>query len=427
MDFRILIKSVSADIEIVLLTIISLGVISCADRNRENPFDPSGTLNIFLNVSSDDRSVTLSWNLPAIEDVQGYNLYRSQGEQDSAFTLIAGALPAHINTYIDTHIEYQNRYNYYITVIGRDIESNPSIQVSIVPGPGFVWIVDKWGYQVLKTTYDVEHTIFRYFTNFPPEDMDVDSENKIGGIVYPSVGITEFIDLTDGSLLFVSSEINYPFRIACDPVEKTFWVIDSSGFLFQIDPIEHYVTLKSSFLVTPQCITIDQSNINVVDIGKKQILRFRRSGALNEVIEQIEGRILNSPQKFLVDDATQKYWYSEEIEIQDVLFVKNAGQEFNRIDSLENIGDFELTGLNDGVWYINQQGRNSTIVQLSGDGERQIELLGFWSPFDVHVNRYDQTLLVANTGLGRIEHYNSQHQLIGISTLLNVPVKVLVQ
>jgi len=408
------------------LSMILLFSISCADRNRDNPFDPGGDLNLFITVLSENRTVSLSWNLPGIDELTGFNVYRKLEGTDSSFVLIGSNIPASQNSYSDTNVQYEQKYYYYITAIGKGIESNPSAIVNIIPGPGLVWIVDKKGYQIVKTTYDLEHTIFRYFTDWPPEDMDVDPQNRTGGIVFPSAGHFEFIDLDDGSLLFEGNDINYPYRISCDRASGMFWIIDSSGFLYEVDPIDGVIFLRSNFLRKPVEISIDQTNINVVDTGLKQIIRFNRGGAISEVIEQVQGRPLALPQHFIFDDINQRLWLSEDFEENDFIFSRKAGEDFYRVDSTENISDLALSG-SGGLWYINYAGRNSTVVQLSGDGERQIELTGFWSPFDIHVNPYDNTLLIAITGSGRVEHYSSQNQFIGISSILNFPVKVTVQ
>ena len=89
-------------------------------------------------------------------------------------------------------------------------KSKPSQTVSIIPGHGFNWVVDKWGYQIYKLTYDASQTIFRKYTDWAPHDLAVAEDKNIGLITYPGGGMYEIFDLSTGILIKNSFAISRP-------------------------------------------------------------------------------------------------------------------------------------------------------------------------------------------------------------------------
>jgi hypothetical protein len=67
-------------------------------------------------------------------------------------------------------------------------------------------------------------------------------------------------------------------------------------------------------------------------------------------------------------------------------------------------------------------------VQLSADGTRQTNLPDyFYNPYDIEINPYDGTMLVVDTGNGRVIHYDRNKEVIGMIGNLNFPVKVVIE
>jgi len=413
---------------IIVLTLTFL--FSCAEREKQNPFDPTGSAPITLSVTSRGQRVDLSWSNPDLSDFTGFNVYRKKETSDSAFNLLAIIQSSGTRNYSDNNVEFRQLYSYYVTIVGQNQESKPSNTVSITPGPGYNWVVDKWGFQIIKTTYDAEHLVLYYYTNYPPSDMAVAKPFRIGLITFPSAGLVEVIGLINGDLIETIDQITYPYVIAYDSSASNFWLGDSSGYLYKIDAETRNVELISSALRKPIFIHIAEQVglISVVDLNLKEIVQFDRAGDVVNKITEINGQSLSGPRRFLYNEKYDRYWLSDGISSMDFIYTKNRiDDQFMCIDTLPQAIDLELSKYDDKIWLIDFKGFNSSLVQLSHTGIRQLEISGLYEPFDIQVNKYDGTLLIAESGRGRLLHYNNELQLLGMFTPLNFPVKVIVE
>jgi hypothetical protein len=411
-------------------SILFLILTSCSKRDRNNPFGPQGNIPITLQITSNDKQVEISWNDPYLKDLSGYNLYRKEEGVDNIFILIAEDLPPDTKNFVDLFVDYQKKYSYQITLIGSGIESNPSPIVSIVPGPGFNWIVDKWGFQILKTTYDTEHVMQRFYTPWPPTDMAIGTNNIIGVILYGANEQLEIIRLDTGNNLKSIYTIKYPFAVEYDPIGGDFWIIDSSGVLYSLDPSDYSVHLMANNLIKPIALNISEEDgrINVVDSEGQRIVRFSRTGQIVDIIDSTDQIELQSPEKYLDDEMNARAWIIDKSDPLDYIYFKNSSvDEYARIDSLPDVGDIVLSQDKNSIWMVDLNNFNSSIVQLSTTGTRQLKLTGFFNPLDINVNKYDGTLLVVDSGNGRVLHYDNDHQILGNFSSLNFPVKVLVE
>jgi hypothetical protein len=404
--------------------------LSCAIREKLNPFDPNGHLNLNLDVFSTGQAVELSWDRPNLEGYTGFNIHRRQEGVDSSYKIIAENIPSERRTYTDDYLMYRQRYSYYITVVSEGIESKPSNTVSIVPGPGEVWIVDKWGYQLVHTTYDVEHVIGRYLTNWPPTDCAIAGDLNTGLILYNEYGIIEGIELASLENRQLITSVAHPYGVVYDPGAGGFWVIDSSGYLYQINASTFQLTALSPALGKPVQISISlqAGYINIVDQKLKKIITFDREGNKVSEISTVQGHALLQPERFAVTSNLGRFWLIDDSGEWDRIYTRAASDEdFQCIDSLSAAGDLSLTNDPSLVWIVSLNGTESSIMQLSASGTRQLELKGYYDPYDIEINRYDRTLLVADTGNSRVLHYDTGYQILGMYLNLYFPVKVIVE
>ncbi|TFG98134.1 MAG: hypothetical protein E4H13_10185, partial [Calditrichales bacterium] len=239
---------------------------SCSERDKDNPFDPSGDVPLELKVLSFDKRIELTWGDPKVSDYSGFNIYRKQIGTDQTYKLIAERLLPSSRKFSDYYVNYQQIYFYYITITGNDMESRPSAPVSITPGPGINWVADRWGYQVLRMTYDAAHTISIYETSWPPGGIAVSRKLGIAVIIYPGNGIVEEINFA-GIREARYEQIRYPMDIAYDSIDSLFWIIDSSGILFTLDTRIDQFSIISEEVGHPIAIEISgrQNLINVID------------------------------------------------------------------------------------------------------------------------------------------------------------------
>ena len=172
----------------LLLTI----VFSCSERDRNNPFDPSGDIPVNIWARAIDKSVEVSWSSPDIVDYTGFNLYRNN-EGSTAFSRIT-TLGRFSRSFTDTTVNFGSTYTYYVRVASGNLESQPSKPVSVTPGKGFNWIVDETSFQIRKLSYDLAYT-FLAIDTYPgmPTDMAISNQLNRGLILYNRFQISGFI------------------------------------------------------------------------------------------------------------------------------------------------------------------------------------------------------------------------------------------
>ncbi len=415
---------------LLTISVLACCIWSCAEREKQNPFDPNGQLNLNLSVTSRGQKVELSWGQPNLEGYSGFRIHRRQEGIDSTFKIIEANLPPEYRQYIDDNAIYQKRYSYYLTVVGAGIESKPSNTVSIVPGPGNVWIVDKWGFQLVYSTYDVEHVISNYFTNWPPTDLAIATDLQKGLILYDNYGTIEGFDMTSMKSLIQITTITHPFKAIYDPEVTSFWVIDSTGYLYRIDPVTFQVQVIPSILDKPVQISISGigGHIDIVDQGLNKIIQFDHNGNYISEISTVQNQPLILPERYVESQDRKYFWLIDDTGAWDRIYTRtNNSEAFQCIDSLKTAGDISCVADSALIWIVNLNNIDSSVMQLSASGTRQIELMGYYNPYDLEINRYDGTLLVADSGNRRVVHYDQYHQVLGINFNLNFPIKVMVE
>jgi hypothetical protein len=412
-----------------LIPLFLLILLSCSERDKDNPFDPTGDAPVILGARSINKSVELSWSQPDLVDYTGFNLYRKKEGAEQFFTRIAELLPVS-RIYTDTTVEYGSVYIYFIKVASGNLESRPSEAVSVTPGPGFNWIVDHDAFQILKTSYDLSYTFLVYDT-YPgmPTDMAVSTSLETGVILFNRSGVIQEIDFS-GNLKSQYEEIRYPYAVAYDPVGSLFWITDSSGFLYTLDTQADDINYSYVSLSKPISIHIapEKNLISVVDAGEKEIVQFNRSGNLINKITLINGKPLEGPYRYVIDEKHDRSWLVDGNMDIDYIYTKSfEDEEYFLADSVLNAGDIEVSLSGEKAWYVSFNRRESIVLQLSAEGTRQLKLSYFYNPFDLHVNPYDGSLLVVDSWNGRVLHYDDSNRLIGEMVNLIFPVKVLVQ
>jgi hypothetical protein len=315
-------------------------------------------------------------------------------------------------------------------VASGTLESQPSKPVSVTPGKGFNWIVDETSFQIRKLSYDLSYT-FLAIDTYPgmPTDMAVSTRLNRGVILFNRSSKIQEIDLS-GNLQTQYEQVDFPYAVAYDSVGTLFWIVDSSGYLFTLDTRSNIVRNVSASLTKPIAIHIAPLNdiISVVDAGSKQIVQFNRSGTRVNTISSISGKPLQGPYRYVIDEKNDRCWLVDGNMNIDYIYTKHLDdQDFFLADSAGNAGDIEASLTSEQAWYVSFNVDESVVLQLSAEGTRQLKLSYFFNPYDLQVNHYDGTLLVADSWNGRILHYDGSNRLIGEAKNLIFPVKVVVQ
>ncbi len=213
-------------------------------------------------------------------------------------------------------------------------------------------------------------------------------------------------------------------KLAC------FWVIDSTGYLYRVDALTFQVQLLPSILDKPVQISISgkAGHIDIVDQGLNKIIQLDHNGNYISEISTVRNDPLVQPERYAESPDLKHYWLVDDTGSWDRIYARtDAGEDFQCLDSLKIAGDISCAADSAVLWIVNLDDFDSAVMQLSASGTRPLELMGFYNPYDLEINRYDGTLLVADSGNRRVVHYDRHHQLLGTNFNLNFPIKVMVE
>jgi len=419
-----------------LLVITILYCNSCMERSRDNPLDPktNDTPELNLRVLSYNDRVELSWNKINITDYLGFNIYR-KNHPDSSFQLIASDIQPGSIRYIDLNISYQIKLSYYITIQGVSDESLPSNEVSITPGQGYNWIVDKWGYQVYKTTYDNQYSMKRFYTDWSPQDIAIDPDRNVALITQPAGRRMDIIETEDATHISTISYNDYsfidnPYLVEYEPSNRMFWISDSGGFVYRASSSNYSINLITSEIVKPDELFINQNNrlVYIVDDLSNHIYRFNLNGNFTSKFNGIGDYVFRNPQKIVFDAFDNQFWLIDKSNDQYYLltgFINNM--QITPVDTFDYAFDMHLNPNDQNAWISVNENGIFKVLQLSKAGIRLTELTGFYNPYHVTHNPYDGTLLVTDSGNRRTIHFNGNFDKLGIFTNLNFPIRLEVE
>jgi hypothetical protein len=420
----------------VLCLLIILCFISCTERPRDNPLDPkaNGNPDIVLSVLSFGNRVELFWNEIKLTNFSGFNIYR-KADPDSAFSLIAKELMPSRTNFNDFNIIHNVTYSYNITILGEQSESAPSNSVSITPGPGYNWIVDKWGYQVFKTTYDAQYQLERYYTDWTPQDIAIDSERNTALITQPvgqrmdiinTIGVGLMATLTNNDF----SSIEHPYLVDFEPNHHMFWVSDSGGSVYRISSSDYSIQLVDLDINKPDEIFIHHNEgiVYIVDDNSNNIYRYNINGNYINKFSEIGNYTFKKPKKIVFDSIDNQFWFIDISNDIDYLYTGFIDSSYiSIVDSFEYVYDMHLSPIDQSAWISVFENGNYKILQLSKAGSRQLERKGYYKPYHITHNPYDGSVLVTDSGNSRVIHYNEDFDILGIFTNLNFPIRLEVE
>lgn len=173
----------------ILIAALVVSLLSCANRDRLNPFDPeaNGIQNAFnLHLKSDQNSVTLNWSPVDSPDLTGYNIYRSHPGE--SLQKIAGA-SSDIHEYTDLTISLNQDYVYAITALGKHDESPYSRLDTITPGRSRWWVLSANFNPVDILTHDGLHLFSTTSTEYYAPEFILPA-SRITAYIYDQLGGT---------------------------------------------------------------------------------------------------------------------------------------------------------------------------------------------------------------------------------------------
>lgn len=134
---------------------------SCTERARVNPFDPGGDedLGKFISphlTSSHDR-VYFWWTDVSNYDIDSAVVTRYRVEAGTLRKEKGVSLSGKISGYVDQDISYDKKYRYSVSFSSGDYTTDEIFSDTIKPGPGYLWVFDRYYYYLLVLSYDGMH------------------------------------------------------------------------------------------------------------------------------------------------------------------------------------------------------------------------------------------------------------------------------
>lgn len=398
-----------------IFTILALLFIlqSCEGRDLTDGGNDGGITTQFnLKVTSDQLEVTLNWDKISDDNLDLYNLYRSENEGEF---ILYDTLNISLTSFIDTEVAADIIYEYRITALfDGERESDPSEIVRIIPGFTTLWVLDFLGDVLRELTHDGAHFTGLSFDNLTqPVAIDIDERN---GYIYFIDGLNKTLNLifegattvavlTDTSDARMAQKFDDPTDINFDMVRNELWVADgSTGNLYHFTMINESIWDLTEILNTGGNALSGQLDLTRGDywvinsVGKSIEIFQRRVG---EII-QVSSTGYASGNLTLALDAERATAYVIDRSNGDIFWVKASGQS-TLIANIKNAILGAVVPSTGDFWLIADDDENGIgdLIKLSITGNRIVEIMNIYSePTWIGINPVNMNVTVLNTASG---------------------------
>ena len=399
----------------------------CSDRDRSNIFDPSSgidTLSLNIYVTSADTAITIKWSAPYNVQSIGYNLYR-KAEYEEDFRLIASPA-SNQSEYVDQDISFDVLYQYYLTVQGEDNESPPSQVLKVTPGPVSFIVLDRWDLAIYRLTYDLRHILRTKYTTWRPENLAFDPLNNLVLVTYPQLSYLEIYSQMSGVTELTSSDFTRPFDCIFNTTQNKFWLTDSSGYLYSIDPQTGSSQLIDQNLKQPTQIIQSDQEIYVLENDAAQIISYNTMGERLSVIQQMGDTLLHQPFYINYAKNSQHLYIIDKVSDENRILYRYSSLTDSAEIFYQNkyINGVQIDLDDNSVWISINNPENSVLMQLSPDGIRLNEVTGFSGIADFKINIESNTIIVADHVERVVKHVRPNSSVIGVFQDVIYPSKV---
>ena len=397
---------------LVLLFILQ----SCDGRDLTDGGNDNGITTQFnLNVTSDELEVTLNWDRISDDNLDLYNLYRSENEGEF---ILYDTLNISISSFIDTEVTADIIYEYKITALfDGERESDPSEIVRIIPGFTTLWVLDFQGDVLRELTHDGAHFTGLFFDNLTlPVALDIDERN---GYIYFIDGLNKTLNLifegattvavlTDTSEERMIQKFENPTDVDFDMVRNELWVADgSTGNLYHFTMINESIWDLTEILNTGGNALNGQLDLTRGDywvvngVGKSIEIFQRRDGG----IIQVSSTGYASGSLTVALDAERATAYVIDRSNGDIFWVKASGQS-TLIANIKNAILGAVVPSTGDMWLIadDDENRIGDLIKLSITGNRILEIMNLYSnPKWIGINPVNMNVTVLNTEPGEVK------------------------
>jgi len=397
---------------LVLLFILQ----SCDGRDLTDGGNDTGITTQFnLSVTSDELEVTLNWDRISDENLDLYNLYRSENEGEF---ILYDTLNISISSFIDTEVAADIIYEYKITALfDGERESDPSKIVRIIPGFSTLWVLDFQGDVLRELTHDGAHLTGLFFDNLTlPVALDIDErngyiyfidgQNKTLNLIFEGMNVPAVLtDTTEEKMIRTFED---PTDIDFDMLRNELWIAGgSTGDLYHFTMINESVWDLTEILNTGGNALDGQLDLTrgdywVVNGEGKSIEIFRRKFG---VIIQVSSTGYASGSLTLALDAERATAYVIDRSNGDIFWVEDSGQS-TLIANVKNAILGAVVPSTGHMWLIADEDENGIgdLIKLSITGNRILEIMNLYSdPMWIGINPVNMNVTVLNTASGEVK------------------------
>jgi len=213
---------------IVFFTLTLFIFFQCAERDRNNPFDPQSnidSLDLSLRAIRPIRLLLFAGRRRSMLNLTTIFSIKKTEEEDT-FSYLA-SLPASQREYSDSVKLMYRKHIYKLYLEGNGAISPPAKVLQITPGPNTFFILDSWNLQLLRLTYDLQYTVFQRYTIWIPKRMGR-SENR-SLITFPLYHYFEIYDIESNRLTAANYEMAYPYGVIYNSSQGNFTIEHTCG------------------------------------------------------------------------------------------------------------------------------------------------------------------------------------------------------
>ncbi|RMH61427.1 MAG: hypothetical protein D6677_11760 [Calditrichaeota bacterium] len=401
---------------IFILFLLWLLFGSCRERPHGNVFDPlnkSQKLELGFTAAGTDSLIRLNWYRPSEPAFTAYNLYRATSA-DSGFERLAQLPPAQ-TVFQDSTVRVDVMYRYYMTLQGPEGESFPTEVVQSITGPGAIWMTDSYLFEVREISYDMNRLLTRLFGLWKPERVAFSSDGTRALITYPIINYMHLVDIHTGEEIAGNTGLHRPYDALYNAGQHTFWVIDSSGGLYQADAQNLEVHKLSDAPRHPFQIAAMKDVYAIADYKTPEIGFYNQTGTWVRNLQLPDQQVFKHLILVRADSLRQRLYCLTRTRGDSRLWRYDYNDDHLSVihtDSL--INTFALDVHKNIIWLARAGKSEFELLKLSASGERLSgQENGFVWPVDVAVNPYNGHIVVADVGQRMVFHYSSDMVLIG--------------
>ncbi|MEK7726997.1 MAG: hypothetical protein AAB354_01225 [candidate division KSB1 bacterium] len=386
------------------LAVCALLLACCTERSRLNPIDPenprTGGKPTGLRVSAELDTIRLSWNSVPLRDLSGYHVYRRLAHESGMYLL--GQVSSLTTTFRDQSDQFGVPHMYQITARIGNMETLPSEEVTVTPGPTVAWVADSDSRAVIKLTHDGLNEILRSRAFISPYRLRVDGKRGTIWVVDEFSGDFGAIN-EKGELLGKFDLFFEVVGLALDASDGSVWVGDNGEHVLARFDNEGSRQTRIDSLPKLGALAFHASLEELWALTSKgdQLLRVGKALQLTRV---------NLPPTFtgpVVDMAiaenTGEAWIATRNRV--VRINKEGSVVFTAPEEFRFASRVALDQASGACWVIDDSGEfraNSSVFKLNAQGQVQFKIDGFERPQGLAINPFDGSCYALDTVRGRL-------------------------